>query len=282
MNIIEAYIKFKGQLIIFISGLPACGKMRLAKTIHKDFNLKIIDQFDYYKEEYDVITQLKDGTKLINWYTDDAIDWEKLNNVIDESKDGLIVVGFSLPDNRITVKPDYHIHLNISKQVCMEKRKKFVTKHKDKHPEEFKIIGTPTEKLKMNQLIFPYYLESTKNSKINKFINITNMKAEEIYNEAFDIIVDFIEDFLYQENKEQVTETKEIIKTPKVTDIKSKNKVQTDSNSISVSGELLDEPEYLYDKELDMLTEHSDPEDYDEGDGPIAFVPVNDPEDWTR
>ena len=113
MNIVEAYIKFKGQLIIFISGLPACGKMRLAKTIHKDFNLKLIDQFNYYKEDYNVTTQLKDGTTLINWYTDDAIDWSHLNEDIEKFKtEGLIVVGFSLPDDRVTLKPDYHIHLN--------------------------------------------------------------------------------------------------------------------------------------------------------------------------
>jgi uridine kinase len=54
MNIVEAYIKFKGQLIIFISGLPACGKLILAKTIQTDFSLKLLNQFDYYKEDYKV------------------------------------------------------------------------------------------------------------------------------------------------------------------------------------------------------------------------------------
>jgi cytidylate kinase len=280
MNVVEAYIKFKGQLIIFISGLPACGKLRLAKTIQKDFKLKLINQYDYYKKDYDETTKLPDGTVLINWYTDRAIDWNKFNIDIEGAKgEGIIVVGFSLPDHMMTSKPDYHIHLNMPKQLCIEKRAKYVTKHKDKHPEEYKLVGTPTEKLKMNQLIFPYYLASRKQSKINKFINIGDMKAAEIYNIAFDSLINFIEDFLYPQDEEE----KKIIKTPKVTDVTktTEKKRKTETDSISVSGELLDEPQYSYDKELDMITEHSEPDDYEDDEGPIAFVPVNDPNDWS-
>ena len=271
MNIIEAYIKYKGQLIILISGLPACGKLNLAKTIHKDFNLKLINQFDYYKKGYNKTITLHDGTTLINWYTDDAVDWEKLNKDIDENKDnGIIVVGFSLPADKITSNVDFHIHLNISKQACMDKRKAHVEKHKDKHPQEYKILGTPLEKLKMNKLIFPYYLESVKKSKIQKFINMMDKSDAEIYDIAFNYIIDFIEDYLYPDS----TQSNTTEKTPKVTKITKKPYTQTEPESISMTGELLDKPEYLYDKELDMVTELSDPEDYDaeKGEGPIAFV----------
>lgn len=294
MNIIEAYIKFKGQLIIFISGLPACGKLTLAKTIHNDFKLRLINQFNYYKEDYNVTTKLHDGTTLINWYTDDAVNWDKFNADIEDAKSkGVIVVGFSLPEDKLTVKPDYHIHISMPKQICMEKRKKYVEKHKDEHPEEFKILDTPAEKLKMNQLIYPYYLESKNKSKINKFINVIDMNASQIYDIAFDAIIDFIEDFLYPESKEESIDKKEKkeikpqykkekknITTPKVTDVTKPSK-QTESESISVSGELLDKPQPSYDKELDMLTELSDPDDYDEeGDGPIKFVPVDEQGEW--
>ncbi|ARF09549.1 uridine kinase [Indivirus ILV1] len=271
MNIIEAYIKFKEQLIIFISGLPACGKLKLAKKIRRDFKLKLINEFDYYNKDYNVTTKLHDGTELINWYTDDAINWDKLNADIDDSKkDGVIVVGFALPEDKIKVDVDYHLHVNIAKQLCMEKRKEFVEKHKDKYKEEFSIIGTQTEKLKMNQLIYPYYLESTKKSKINKFINITNMTDDEVYDKAFEYLIDFIEDFLYPEDSTSIT--------PKVTQESKKtfkSGPKTETSSLSFSGELLTKPRYSYDKNLDMISELSDPDEFKKGDGPIKFIPEN-------
>ena len=203
MNIVEAYIKFKGQLLIFISGLPGCGKLELAKNISEDFKLKIIDQYNYYIQNYSETIKLPDGTEVINWYTDDAIDWDKFNQDIDEMKgDGLIVIGISFPEDKITSKPDYHIHLNISKQACVERRKMFLEKHKDdeKYTEDYNLMGSVVEKLKMNQLIFPYYLESIKKAKINKFLNINEMNNDAVYDAAFDALIDMIKKYLKQEN----------------------------------------------------------------------------------
>lgn len=277
MNIVEAYIKFKGQLIIFISGLPACGKLKLARKVKRDFKLKLINEFDYYKKDYNTTIKLPDGTELVNWYTDNAIDWDNLNADIEKYKnEGVIVVGFSLPENRINknLNVDYHIHLNIAKQVCMEKRKTFLEKNKDKYKEEFDIIGTSTEKLKMNQLIYPYYLESTKKSKVDKFINITTMTDDEVYDIAFKHLIDFIEDFLYPEDTETSV-------TPKVTKISKKqfDGPKTESSSISFSGELLDRPQYSYDKDLNMVSELSESKEFEKGDGPIKFVPMD---EWTQ
>jgi len=200
MNIIEAYIKFKKQFLIFITGISGCGKTALARNISRDFKLKMIDQFDYYKKGYSESVDLPDGTKVINWYNDDAVDWDKLNKDIDEMKDkGLIVAGFALPTDKLTNVPDYHIHLNISKQECIERRRIYVEKNKDKYEDEFKLINTPAEKLKMNQLIFPYYLDAIKRSKIQKFINITELNDDAIYDQTFETIISFIQKVLYQD-----------------------------------------------------------------------------------
>ena len=43
MNILEAYIKYNGQLIIFISGLTGCGKTKLAKKLAFDYKCKILN-----------------------------------------------------------------------------------------------------------------------------------------------------------------------------------------------------------------------------------------------
>ena len=116
--------------------------------------------------------------------------------------DGLLVIGISFPEDKIESKPDYHIHLNISKQACVERRKMFLEKHKDEenYGEDYKLIGSVTEKLKMNQLIFPYYLESIKKAKINKFININEMNNDVVYDTAFDALIDMIKKYLKQDN----------------------------------------------------------------------------------
>lgn len=297
MNIVEAYIKFRGQLLIFISGLPGCGKLKLAKNIARDFKLKIIDQYDYYKKDYDVTVTLHNDIKLINWYTDDAVDWDRFNEDIDKFKtNGLIVIGVALIESKITSKPDYHIHLNISKQLCMEKRKDFLKEHKEKYAEEYKSLETPIEKLKMNQLIFPYYLESTKKSKINKFININDMTDNQVYDIAFDALIALVKKYLKQDDvtNSEVSKTSTLqsnnsnkstkstdsseVRTPKVSKVSKKkpNIITEDEESISASMELLDEPKYSYDQELDMVTALSDLEEYDRenGEGPIKIIEV--------
>jgi uridine kinase len=76
-NIVEKYIELKKQFIILISGLPGCGKRELGESIAKDFKFKLLNTYDYYKENYGETIKLGDTleTTIINWYTDDAIDW---------------------------------------------------------------------------------------------------------------------------------------------------------------------------------------------------------------
>lgn len=280
MNIVEAYIKFQGKLLIFVSGLSGCGKSTIGKRIAKDFKLKLIDQFDYYKKDHNTKVTLPDNTTIINWYMDDAIDWDKFNNDIDEFKtNGLVVIGFSLPEDKMTSMHDFHIHLNISKQICMEKRKAFLEKYKDKYEEEYKLIDTPTEKLKMNQVIYPYYIESTKKSKINKFVNMNTMTDDEAYDDIFNVLIKFISDYLYQPRTNTNQSPKSTtINTPKVTDIASsvsENTNNTDTiDSLSTSLELLSEPQYVYDQsdDLDMVTFLSKKDSYSKKEGPIKIL----------
>lgn len=264
MNIIEAYIKYKGQLLLLISGLSGCGKLNLGKELADIFNITLIDEFNYYKKNYNEKIKLSNGDEIINWYTDDAIDWDRFNKDIDrEKKNGVIVIGFSLPEDKIESSSDYHIHLNIPKQVCLEKRKIFLEKHKDTYPDEYKLSGSDTEKLKMNKLIFPYYLESTKKSKINRFVNVGLSDDSDIYDKVFDMIIEFINEFLYGNNFVNSDS-----KTPKVSRVTH----QSDTDSISISSTLLDEPEPLYDKNLDMITLLSSEDDEDDDDiiGPLT------------
>lgn len=198
MNIVEAYIKFHNQMLIFISGLTGSGKTELAKNISRDFKFKHINQFDYYKKDYSEEVALENGEKIVNWCVDSSIDWDKLNADIEKMKgEGLVVVGIALHD-KITHTPDYHIHLNISKKNYITNRKEFLEKNKEKYPEDYKLLGTETDILKFTKLIYPYYEETTRRSSINKFLNANNLNNDEIYNSAFDLIIDQIQRKLKQ------------------------------------------------------------------------------------
>lgn len=266
MNIVEAYIKFKGQFIILISGLPGCGKLAIAKSLSKDFKFKLLDQYNYYKKDYQETSTLQDGTKVINWYNDNAIDWDKLKDDIEENKKkGVVVVGISFPKDKFDA--DYHLHLTMSKQMCMEKRKEFLEKHKeeDKYSQEFKVLNTPTEKLIMNQLIFPYYLEARNNGKIDKWINMDTLGSDDdVYDMVFDHMLSVVQAYTDEHDK------KFSERTPKVT-----KDTDTCPETISSTIEILDEPRETYDRKTDMIEEYFiDSDEFEENEGPVKLVPA--------
>lgn len=204
MNIVDAFIHFNKQLLILISGISGCGKLALGLSIAEDFKIKLIDQHNYYKKEYNVKYKLSNGVDVVNWYSDDAIDWELLNKDINKyKKTGLVVVGMSFPSDLIKSRPDYHIHLNISKQDCIDRRKKIIEKKKENIDQQNDTIAN--DPLLMNQLIYPYYLESSKKMTINKFIKTTSINDSDIYDVVFDTLIGYIKNNLDEHNKKRDT-----------------------------------------------------------------------------
>lgn len=191
MNIVEAYIKFNEQLIIVISGMPGCNKKSYAKVICNDLHLKFIDQNEYYKKDFNNIIEVND-MKFNNIYTDDAIDWDKFNEDINKyKKDGILISGISFPQDKLSFKVDYHLHLGMTKQQCLEKRKKYINKHKDQYPEEYDFVHSDNEITRMNNYIYPYY-EKVKDTSINKFINIKTHTKDEILDMVWTNVMEFI------------------------------------------------------------------------------------------
>jgi uridine kinase len=274
MNIVDAYIKFKGDLIIFISGMSGCGKTSLAKKISKDLNLKFIEQFNYYKKNYDEKISLHDGTELVNWHSDDAIDWTLLNSDIGKLKsNGLVVAGFSLINEKIDHNVDYHLHLSISKQNCISRRHIYLEKHKKKYPEEYKDINSAIEKIKINKLIFPYYLESIQKSKINKFLNGNKLDNIQIYDTSWNIIIEHIQKYIDWFNQHEYPEwtkknpgqlssshTENIDKDTSITN----EDVSTSNNNLSEN-----------DLSEDDLSEDDLSDDDSIKDGPIELIYIN-------
>lgn len=199
MNIVEAYIKFKGQLIILISGLSGSGRTELAKNIADTFKINIINQKDYYYKSHNETTTLPNNKTVVNWDSDKAYDWDKFNNDINNIKSkGVVVVGISFNKDLITFKPDYHFHLVISKQKLFEDREKLVEKNKEKCPKEYEEYKDGTAKLIFNQLTYPYYKQTTENSIINKFLNVNKMTQNELFDSAFDTLIEFINKKVYE------------------------------------------------------------------------------------
>lgn len=193
MNIVEAFIKFQHGLIILLSGLDGCGKMALAKNISRDFKIGLIDQRDFYREDYDQKVTFPNGQEVINYETDDAVDWDKFNEQVKQmAPKGVVISGFSFPVEKLGFKPNYYIHLTMSKQLCMEKRK---------------IMDDATEKLKMNQLTFPYYLESMKKFPIDKIINTNDKNDDSIYDEVFDYLIPEIDRVVHKKPRPMARET---------------------------------------------------------------------------
>jgi uridine kinase len=192
MNIVEAYIKFNKGLIIVVSGISGCGKTTLARDIERDFNLKLIDQYDYYLEKYDNKTTLSTGEEIINWYDDNSIDWERFNNDINKSRDqGLIITGFSFPTEKIDFAIDNHIMITRPKNICLKIRQKYIDENRDKYTYEYE--HPDFERIIFNKLEFPYFLSVQKRSNIDKFINAQSIDSSEVYDMAFDYLIESIQ-----------------------------------------------------------------------------------------
>ena len=275
MNIVEAYIKFNGQLVLYITGLSGCGKIQLAKRIQQNFRIHLIKQMDYYKKDYDTKITLPTGTKVVNWYTDDAFDWDRLNRDIETVKsEGVVVVGFALPDDKMVVKPDYFILLKIPKKVSIDKRKEFIIKHKDKYPEEYKQIDTI--KLKINRIIFPYYLDAVKRSTINKYISVADKDKNEVWDEVWELLIGMIQKFLNEFNKNKYFEWKKKHTTEQLHKQEPKKKLDDTVDVKEIDTVTVDEDDDLdeYKQELLSDTSVSDASDADI-DVPADDVVIN-------
>jgi len=270
MNVVEAYIKFKGQLIIFVSGLAACGKTILAKNIATDFKLHYIQLGDYRNFNNKIKVKLPNGDEVYNWFNDDAYDWHKLNqDIIRLKHEGVIVSGNALPNDKVTIEPDYHIHLKISKQNCLQKRKLFLEKHKEKYPNKLKNFDSPKQKMIFNILEFPYHLDIVKRSRIHKFININDIDDDKVYDQTFDLIINsVIQPFLNNYNKKlvkQIPNEQVQIQKPQT---RTRRRTQDKSQTLDIVASVVEPPTHTpplpdYYDNNEENDENSD-EDYDD------------------
>jgi hypothetical protein len=122
MNIVEAYIKFKHQLIIMFSGLPGTGFQKLAKEFSRDLNIPSKDLNDFMKKDFEENITLPSGKIFETTFVPNAYDWDEVNQYIAKKKGtGVILYGYFFPISSLTEALDFHIHLTLPKQEAMKK-----------------------------------------------------------------------------------------------------------------------------------------------------------------
>lgn len=191
MNILEAYIKSHGQIIILIIGLPCTNKSTFAKELGSDLNVSVIKIGDYLdKTKY--VEHEEDGFKFKLYDHKENYDWEKFNNAVNEKKSsGVIIYGNNLDVSKINFKVDFTFFYSMSKSMCknvMIERKIITDGEEDQ----------ARNNIYFDKMFFPMY-EKLKDElktvlKINKFINIKpNTDTTKICDELFNNLMDLID-----------------------------------------------------------------------------------------
>ncbi|AYV84098.1 MAG: hypothetical protein Hyperionvirus17_18 [Hyperionvirus sp.] len=243
MNIVEAYIKYSSQLVILISGVSGTGISHLAKSLAKDTKLPALSYAKYCKPNYDKKVTLPDDTEVINWDTDEIIEWDRFNRDIKEHKNtGVIAFAPAFPLNRLD--PDLvvaaHLHIKLSKDNLYARRKKYI----EAHVEECGPLPA-NDQLIFNRLTYPYYKQSQENSVITKYLNANEFSndPEDVYDqklaeEAFKYLMLTIQKWLDSNQSTILKTTKGIGRSKKASTSKC-----DDDSPISDSDEEDDELE---------------------------------------
>lgn len=194
MNILEAFIKKYGQVIILILGLPCTNKSEIAKELSFDLGLPTINSNDYLiPNKYIEVEQR--GTKFKIYESSENYDWDKLNKDVNKLKEnGVIIYGNYIDEKKIDWETDFCFFYSMNTTLC---KKKLI---------ENKMLNFEETDEKLNiyiEKIFGPFYENLKNDiKINKFYNIKeDMSFDTIYEETFNNLMKFIQKNLELKNK---------------------------------------------------------------------------------
>ena len=203
-NIIDAFLKYNKQMVIFVSGLSGTNKSKITQNLSKELNVKYLNTRDFINKDKFEEIDLPNGKKVKIWK---EYKWDEVKEAIDKDKsEGIIVSSEYFPKDKLgNLKIDLHLHIKLAKQNLINNRLKYIHSQDEESKKQF--YDDDTETLIINQIIFPEYLEILQKSHINKFINANEYYEldQEQYNEKltdriFDEIVKHIIEFLKNKN----------------------------------------------------------------------------------
>jgi len=196
MNIIEAYIKFKGQLLILVSGIRGSGRGSYAEQLGKDLKISVHRLSEFIKKDYDGKAKLPTNEEVVNTDSDEAYDWKKLSELVEKEKK-LILVGTAFPDDKMKVTADVSIQIATPKQKCLESVMR-AEKANDESINEKRVVWI------YNNLTYPYYKDATSRMRIDKYINTSTFESEvKVADEVFNTVIKHISDWLDNQNKSE-------------------------------------------------------------------------------
>ena len=77
----------------------------------------------------------------------------------------MIISGFSFPQNKLSFKPDFHIHLKISKDDLIKNRNEYVAEKEDSKISQ--LDDDMTRRI-LNKISYPHYMKSLEDSYIRE------------------------------------------------------------------------------------------------------------------
>lgn len=164
-------------MLIYLHGVSSSGKTSIGNELlnHLD-NAILIDQDTYYKKIKPQITFQGDKLyQVANWDTAEAIDFCQLNQVIEEAVKQyrwVIVTGFALRDEYMSLKADISILLDIGKNPI---EKIIKARQVSKGYKDEKAIK---DQYMVEQVVWPYYQETLKNISYHYKISVFNDKRK--------------------------------------------------------------------------------------------------------
>lgn len=242
MNLLEEYLLRNKEIIILISGLSGSKKSLLAKEIERDLKILKLINLDKYCDNDKVPVIDIMGQKVKDWDDIAAYNWNKLNNDINKFKNkGCIVYGDAFPKDKLDFETNFHIHITISKEKLVEKRREFI----EKNPEQCKDMLFFLDKLGtfINKITYRHYIENRNKSKINLWLNLDEESLDTMYDKSFSFIMNGMTKFLneyYSIHERKVNFIKE--------DKYNENRNKTDEES-DKKQKYLDELDKVYQEE---------------------------------
>lgn len=164
--------------LIFLNGITGTGKTTIGEILAQNLkNSIVIDQDSFYKHNKPQISLLGNDNlyyKTSNWDCDEAIDFDSLNFTIKfnlEKYDHVIVTGFSLRSNLITITPNLSfllIHNNSTSNDLIQE-KIIESRQQSKG---FTGIKAERDIIMVKNVIMPYYNETLTKLYNSHFIDV--------------------------------------------------------------------------------------------------------------
>ncbi len=149
-------------MLIYLHGVSSSGKSTIGNALLNHLNNAIlIDQDTYYKKIKPVVTFQGDQFyRTSNWDTTDAIDFDTFNHHIENAMNQysyVIITGFALQDQYMTLKPTLSILLDIGTNPIdkIAKARQISKNYKgEKAVRDFYMV---------QEVVYPYYQETLQN-----------------------------------------------------------------------------------------------------------------------